>query len=155
MDDRAISAQQVLDFLNKRSLSKQLDMAQLQQREAYRHAAAVLAGIDNISSLKPVGGNSSSDTAAELLRDDLVPVRAKRLGGKLMLSADVRRPALAELVAESAILLALAANPNERTGTIQTQFESYLTGNPKPIEQQTLSELEDSCKRCCGWRAFP
>src|ERR1700681_1262030 len=110
---RAISAQQVLDFLSTRSKSKQLDTAQLQQRKAYRHAAAVLAGIDHISSLKPVGSNSPSGSAAELLHDDLVPVKAKRLGGRLMLSADIRRQALSELATEETFSLALAANPNE------------------------------------------
>lgn len=139
-----IPAEQVLAFLKKRRASAQLDKIQLQERQSYRRAAAVLAGIANIESLKPFGPSSPGSSATELLGDDLVPVRARRLGGKVMLSAEVRRQSLSELAADKAFLAALAANPNERTGPVQAQFESYLTGNAKPIDQQALSELEDS-----------
>jgi hypothetical protein len=139
-----ISARQVLDFLNEQNKSKQLGKAELEDRQAYRHAAAVLASIDDISSLKPLGSGGSSYSAADLLGDDLVPVRAKRLGGKVMLSVDVRHQALSELAARDAFVFALAANPAERSGPIQAQFESYLIGKAKPVEQQTLLELEDT-----------
>src|SRR5262249_1125062 len=82
--------------------------------------------------------------ADRLLEDDLIPIKVKRLGGNMMLSADVRRQALSELVGSNTVAAALAANPKERTGPVQAQFERYLTGNAVPIEQQTLSELEDT-----------
>ena len=68
-----IPAQEVLDFLSKRSKSVQLDVTQLQDREFYRRAAAVLAGVGDTSSLKPFGPTSPSASAAKLLREDLVP----------------------------------------------------------------------------------
>jgi hypothetical protein len=139
-----IPAQQALAFLREWNKGRQLDQRQLDQRRAYRHAAAVLAGIDDIGSLNPLGPVSPSLSAAEVLRDDLVPVNAKRVGGRVMLSADVRREALAELVGEHGLSAALAANPKERTGPVQAQFENYLMGPVKAIEKQTLPELEDS-----------
>ncbi|TFW57802.1 hypothetical protein CT676_27760 [Bradyrhizobium sp. MOS001] len=139
-----IPAERVLDLLAELDRSKQLDTALLEQRRAYRQAAAVLAGIEDLSSLKPVEPASSKTPADRLLGDDLVPIKMKRLSGKVMLSADVRRQALSELISSDTLSAALEANPKERTGPVQVQFECYLTGNAKPIEQQTLSELEDT-----------
>jgi hypothetical protein len=144
VEARTISAQQVLALLRGWNENRQPDTTQFEQRRAYRHAAAVLTGINDVRSLKPVGPASPSASAADVLREDLVPVNAKRLGGRVMLSAQIRHDALVELVGENSLQAALEANPNERTGPVQAQFENYLMGKAKPIEQQTLSELEDS-----------
>lgn len=139
----SISARQVLEFLDAWSKGAELNASDLAQRQGYRQAAAVLAGIEQLSSLQPVG-IAASRSAVELLRDDLVPVKAKRLSGKVMLAADVRRQALLELSESRAFESALRANPKERTGPIQARLESYLLGAPIPIEQQSLPELEDT-----------
>src|SRR4051812_23424301 len=97
IQSKAIPASQVVDFLEGLNKAAELDTAQLQQRRDYRHAAAVLAGIEDINSLKPVGSTSVPTGANKLLHDDLIPVRAAKLGGRVMLSADVRRQALLEL----------------------------------------------------------
>lgn len=138
-----ISAQQVLDFLDTWGKGAELNASDLAQRQGYRQAAAVLAGIDDLPLLQPVG-TAPTRSAAELLRDDVVPVKAKRLSGKVMLAADIRRQALLELSESRAFETALRANPKERTGPIQARLESYLLGAPIPIEQQTLPELEDT-----------
>lgn len=141
---RTVSAREALDFLGARSKSRQLDPPQLELRKAYRQAAAVLVGISDVASLNPLGSNLPGGSAGPLLGDDLVLVRRERVDGDMMLSADVRRTALRELVDAKALGAALDVNPQERFGPMQAAFEAYLTGKAKPIEEQSSSELEDT-----------
>ena len=141
---RMVSAREALDFLGARNKSRQLDASQLELRKAYRQAAAVLVGINDVASLKPLGTNFPQGAAGPLLGDDLVLVRRERVDGDMMLSADVRRTALKELADTKALDAALEANPRERDGPMQAQFEGYLKGKAKPIEGQSQAELEDT-----------
>jgi hypothetical protein len=151
----AIPTQEVLDFLVKLDKENQPDDSQIKDRASYRLAAAVLAGVDDLSSLNPVGPVSGLASASALLENDMVEVRADRLSGRLTLSADIRRKALSELAERNAIESALAANPKERTGPVQARFESYLLGKAVPAERQTLAELEDSLQALVWLEGVP
>jgi hypothetical protein len=111
-------------------------------REDYRQAAAVLAAIAEPQQLRPVNGPFEPGTGERLLRNDLVNVPERSLGGRVMLHHDVRRAALRSLSTRERMLWALDANVRERTGSVQQQLENYLKGTAKPLTNQSRDELE-------------
>lgn len=115
-------------------------------RDGYLRAAAVLTAIGDIGSLKPalkVGKFAKTQLAAsDVLRDQLILTTGSRFDGAVMLAPDVRREILATFHERGEILDALEANPGERKSELQAHFERYLLGTPKPLERQSLEELE-------------
>lgn len=110
---------------------------------AYQAAAAVLAAIDNVGALRSITGDTGH--AEEALQADLVATPARRsLGGSKMLRYEIRRNALARLGTREAILDALAANPEERTGSVQNAFERCVRGDSVPLDKQTIPQLEET-----------
>jgi hypothetical protein len=111
--------------------------------EGYQEAAAVLAAIDNVDTLRSVSGDTGD--AKESLEADLVETPARRLlGGRKMLRYEIRRKALERLGTRAAIQRALDANPGERTGAVQATFERYVRGESLPLEKQSVEQLEET-----------
>jgi hypothetical protein len=108
---------------------------------AYQEAAAVLATIDDPMLLRSTSHETGD--AEKVLAPDLVVAPTRRaLGISKMLRYDVRREALSRLGSREAILRALEANPQERTGKIQRRFEECVRGEVKPLAEQPLEDLE-------------
>lgn len=136
-----LTATSILDQLARLRTESAPDPKTEAARRSYRQAAAVLAAIEYPTTLRPLDESLICDNPSDLLASDLVAATGSRLEGRVLLKHDVRRSALKELGIER-IHAALDANPSERTGVIQLQFESYLTGTAKPVEAQTTDELE-------------
>ena len=115
---------------------------QAQPAEEYRQAAAVLAALSKPEDLHPVSGSFTPGAGVAALGGDLVKAPEARLGGRLMLTHEARRAALKSLGSREQMLKALEANPAERVGPVQQQFENYLSGKAKPLPDQNRAELE-------------
>lgn len=139
-----LRTEDVLALLASRRQSASEHSIPSSRRRAFRQAAAVLAGVRDIEKLQPVGAAGTPGEAKRVLKDDFISVPGPKFDGTWMLAPALRRAALRELGSRSAIQDALGANPKERTGRIQAQFERYLLGDPAPIESQSLAELEDT-----------
>jgi hypothetical protein len=110
-------------------------------RDSYRRAAAVIAVVDDPQKLRPADAGWEN-VPPNVIASDLVPAS---LGGRSsagVLQHDLRRAALRELGSRDRMIAALKANPHERTGLVQHQFERYLAGDAAPIDDQTHEELE-------------
>jgi hypothetical protein len=140
---RKLTASDVNDYLKALNF-QQAAKPDLALRESYRAAAAVLASVNNVFSLRAVSGDAGH--AEAVLQDDLVPTGAAKtlLGGNVMLRHEVRRNTLLKLGSQEKILKALEVNPDERTGPVQTVFELYLKDQGKPLGDQSAGELEAS-----------
>ena len=121
------------------------------QVRAYREAAAVLAAIREIDLLRPLG-EASAGAAAKLLGPELMPATGQRFDGLVMLSPEVRAAAVRDLVASGRVTAALDANPAERHGLLQAQYERYLRHTARPLSEQTIDELEATLQ-VCVWLA--
>lgn len=141
LEGRPLSAEQVLRSLDERR-ARRKDAEPDQQTQAYRRAASVLAAVRDPDRLRPVGPGAASGSAGSLLQQDWIVASGRKFDGHLMLDPGVRRAALKQLGSRSAILEALEANPGERSGLLQIQFERYLRGEASPLEAQTYDELE-------------
>jgi hypothetical protein len=139
-----LNAQQVLAFLRERRASISEDTGVADRRRGYRKAAAVLVGIRYPSQLRPVDLDGTPGEAESLLKNELITAPGPKFDGVVMLAPESRQVGLRELGSHSAMKAALEANPQERTGSLQIQFESYLSKTAKPIEEQTQAELEDT-----------
>ena len=137
-----LSAGDVLSFLDSRV--KKGQPGDNQKRRQYRLAASVLAGIQDPENLRPLTGSWRPGEGRELLKDELVPATGRRLEGRLMLDLESRRGALKELGTRRSMAEALQANPHERTGPVQLQFERFLQGGVKPINEQSPEDLSAS-----------
>lgn len=137
------SAQDVLSFLRSRREEGVEAVAPKRQRE-FRQAAAVLAGIQDLAALNPVGRPARPGEASAVLRGDVVPATGRKLAGKVMLAPDVRREALRDLGSPSAMLGALEANSHERSGRVQAQLERYLRGEAPALTDQSPEELDET-----------
>ena len=143
-DKSPLSATDALAFLQSRR-AQDPDPTRESRRIAYLQAASVLAGINDIKNLNPFGTVASvPNEAFSLLENDLVDAPTTKFAGTVTLTTEARKEGLSGLGSPSEMLSALAANPTERTGPIQQQFERYLQGNPPPIEQQTLEQLTET-----------
>lgn len=141
--DGTLTASAILAQIQR--LNAPSDAAAELRRESYRQAAAVLAAVEHPSALRPVDASQEVENPLALFGADLVPASGSALDGHVALRHDVRRSALRELGSRERMLGALEANPSERTGgTVQVQFEEYIRGASKPIEQQSLEELQAS-----------
>jgi hypothetical protein len=135
------SAAEVLALLRK-SRPKPLSNDDNIKRRAYRNAAAVLAALSNPNELRPAGMPGLPGEGERLLATELVAATGRRLDGRVMLRPEARRAAFAELRSIKSRREALEANPKERTGELQADFERYLLGNPLPVEDQSPKQLE-------------
>jgi hypothetical protein len=143
-----LQASDVLAFLDKRQAARSAPEIQ-QRRGAFRQAAAVLAAIFDLDHLQPVGGTGKPGEAKSLLADELVPASGDNLGGEIMLRQESRKAALAELGTRQAMLQALNANPQERTGTVQAELERLITSimpneAPPNYMAQSAPKVEDT-----------
>jgi hypothetical protein len=132
-----ISAEEIRAYLDSQALPEH----PLADVRAYQQAAAVLVAIRNPEHLRPLG-TAPAGAATELLGSDLVPATGRKFNGQVMLGPDVRAETIRNLVAVGRIEEALEANPAERDGPLQTQFERYLRQEAPPLAEQTLEELE-------------
>jgi hypothetical protein len=135
------SAQAILDQIRRLQppAAKGVD----DSRRSFRQAAAVLASVSDLTTLKPVDPVGGS--APESLAGDLVSTAGSRLEGRFVLRHEIRQTALAELKSANRIEAALEANKDERkrSGVLQQQLERYLKGNEGPaIDSQTQEQLE-------------
>jgi len=135
----SLSATDVLSFLDSRK--RQAKPGEDGKRQQYRLAASVLAGIKHPESLRPLTGDWTTGEGQELLKDELVKATGRKFEGQFMLQLESRRRALKELGTREAMQSALNANPQERTGPVQLQFERYLQRAVKPITDQWPDEL--------------
>jgi hypothetical protein len=119
-------------------------------RGRYRAAAAVLAAIQSPSTLRPVGEVGGGGQAETVLADELIPATGRGFHGTVMLDPAVRLDTVRELVKTGGIEAALAANPDERVGSIQEQLERYLTGKAEPLDTQSLDQL-DATAQIAAW----
>jgi hypothetical protein len=143
-DKSPLSGTDALAFLQSRRTQRP-DPARESRRSAYLQAASVLAGINDIKALNPLGSVARAPNEAfALLKNDLVDAPTAKFAGPVTLTTEARKAGLSALGSPGAMLNALAANPSERTGPIQEQFERYLQGNSLPIEQQTLEQLTET-----------
>ncbi len=110
--------------------------------DGYRQAAAVLTAIAQPEQLRPVTGTFQPGQGVLLLGNELVRAPSGRLGGQVMLSHTARRAALRALATRDQMLRALEANPDERGGIVQQQFEAYLASTATPVSDQSREELE-------------
>ena len=109
---------------------------------AYREAAAVLASVTDLDSLRPAGP-APAGKAAELLEPDLVRATGSAFAGSVMLRPEVRADAIRGLVAGGRVAEALGANPEQQRGLLQDQLRRYLGGRADPLaSQSSLPELE-------------
>lgn len=121
-----------------------VDLGAAPEREAtdvvaYRAAAAVLVWFAP-RSLRPFGVDVDRTELPAAFADDCEPVRTPE-GPRLALRADIRRAALAKLLAEHAIEAALAANPERPRTPAQRVLERLLLGRdlPDPLEPEELA----------------
>src|SRR5215213_4854785 len=114
------------------------------RRQLYRQAAAVLVALKKPDLLQPVGGTGPEGEGKEALKDELIPATGRNFDGTVMLHPDSRSKAIAELNTIDKRQNALLANPNERTGTLQRQLESYLLDVSIPIDEQPPEQLDET-----------
>jgi hypothetical protein len=147
--DKFLQASDVLAFLDKRS-ARARPAEEEELRSQYRKAAAVLAALRNPDGLRPIGGSGKLGEGVRLLTSELVTTTGRKFEGAVMLRSEVRRAAIRELQGREARLNALRANPAERTGAVQQALELYLVGDPKPIGEESASDL-DSILQVSVW----
>jgi hypothetical protein len=133
-----LNADQILGYLASRQPALDRAPAHVQP---YRDAAAVLVAIRNLKALSPLG-SAPAGRAADLLGPDLIPATGAAFHGEVMLSPEVRAQTIRVLVATRRLDAALAANPSERDGPLQTHFERYLRRDAPLLEEQSLAELD-------------
>lgn len=146
--DSYVTISEVLAFLDKRRTAVESRPDEEELRSRYRHAAAVLATINDPEKLRPVGGEGQKNEGVRLLGDELIPAVAEKFGGGLMLRPGTRRAAIRELSDPAARQAALDANPHERAGTLQEILEAYLVGKPLPLEDLSLEQLQETLQVC-------
>jgi len=115
-----------------------------ERRRLYRQAAAVLVSLKEPESVQPVGGQGAYGEGEHALEMDLIPATGRDFDGKVMLHPDARRQAIAELPTIESRQLALNANPQERTGSIQRQLERYLLNAEIPLDEQPPEQLDET-----------
>lgn len=143
MTSRAyLSVGQVLSYLDRKKTSN--PSRDEERRRQFRLAAAVLAGIRHPENLQPLTADGKPGEGLELLKGELVRATGRKFEGQVMLDLDTRRKALRELGKREAMLDALQANPTERTGPVQEQFERYLRNQAEPIVEQHAEDLSST-----------
>jgi hypothetical protein len=143
--DGELSIESIMAFLEAPAIEKSVGPKRSpEQVQAYREAAAVLAAVQNPDALKPVGRSAIVGGATLVIGEDLVPATGRKFAGKVMLAPDVRTDTLRELVSAGRIQDALAANPAERTGSIQQRLEQYILGSPPDLASQSLADLSET-----------
>jgi hypothetical protein len=146
-----LDAYDVRAFLAQRSLGRLDEQRPPDQLRAYREAASVLIAVKNLEELRPCDGPTADGPVIELLGPDLMPATGRRFHGTVMMEPAIRVEAVQRLVAEDRLGDALAANPDERVGDpFQAHFESYLLGDPPPLGEQTLPQL-DATRQVALW----
>jgi formylglycine-generating enzyme required for sulfatase activity len=117
-------------------------------QRAYQEAASVLASFDP-DLLNPVPANEITQQSAHELLDTsvLASVSTKT---KWVLAPELRRESLKRLVDGRRVEDALAANPDRLKDLLQLTFEQYLHGAGKPLQLQSLRELQASLQ-VCDW----
>lgn len=136
------TAADILALLDRRAQAKSaIDES---KKRLYRQAAAVLVSLKRPEALQPVGGGGSPDEGRNALADELIPATGRKFEGTLMLHPDSRRAAIKELSTGDARLQALAANPEERTGSLQRQLERYLLQAATPLDEQPAEQLDET-----------
>ena len=116
---------------------------------AYEDAAAVLAAIETPEALKPFG-DAEQGVALRVLGERLIPATGRRFAGTVMLDPDSRYEAISRLAKQGQLEAALLVNDGERDGPIQAQLEAYLLGTAKPLEEQSLDDL-DATRQVAVW----
>src|SRR6186997_48021 len=97
---QGLGAAQVLGILDTRRQEAQRPQVSEASLKAYRASAAVLVTVSDPDRLRPMGELTHFGEAPVVLANDLIPSSARKFDGQVMLSPDVRREALKELVAE-------------------------------------------------------
>ena len=138
---KALSASDILGAL-RQSTASTPDVDPKVRRD-YLRAAAVLTAIRNIDELNADAPSSPLD-AKQVLGGMLMPASGSGFDGKVMLTPEARREALATFRDPAEIRNALDANPAERRSDLQKHFETYLLGKPKPLDAQDLNELRQT-----------
>jgi hypothetical protein len=147
-----LSADDVLAYLADEAGSGPAVASFPEQVQAYREAAAVLVAVEHPERLKPLGGEPAADPVTTVLGNDLVPATGRKFGGKVMLAPEVRVEAIQGLMSAGRLEEALAANPEERSGSLQAHLERYLRHQAPPLERQSLDEL-DATRQVALWLA--
>jgi cellulose synthase operon protein C len=114
----------------------------------YREAAAVLSSFDPIT-LNPLAdvGRDRRSFVSQMIGDTYISYDA---GGEPVWSLrnDVRLAALKRLGSQSKMQRALQANPSRPKDSLQTVYESYINGNPKPLTEMSRDELAGALQAC-------
>jgi hypothetical protein len=121
-------------------------------------AASVLSSFD-VHKLKPAGDPQADETVDELLAHS-VQVKSDTDARLWSLSDTARVAVLRQLKETGRTSVALAANPEKFDSQLQRALESYLSGNAKSIDQQTIDELAAASRvsewlRAAGYSNLP
>jgi tetratricopeptide (TPR) repeat protein len=107
---------------------------------AYREAAAVLAWFDP-GAIRPSGASAPAQAPPPAFLAECVATPSPSAGARWVLLTEIRRQALAELLARGAFEAALAANPERPDEPLQRMLEAHLRRAAPPVEQQSLPDL--------------
>lgn len=151
MKSVTLTKEAVVSRLARLGASKE-DVRPNEQRQLwrYREAAAVLSSFDPVA-LNPAERDSKDrwNLVSAIIGDTYISYNAS--GEPIWsLRNNVRLAALRRLGTRSRMQHALRANSSRPRDTLQTVFESYINGEPKPLSAMSRDELA-SALQACQW----
>lgn len=116
--------------------------------DALHEAAAVLGWFDP-ATIRTIGGPVDHDSLDQLMAHSVDTVDA---GGmrRRTITPDIRVAVLRQLKERGRTSQALAANPPHTGDPLRQTMAAYLSGHVKPVDEQSLTELE-STSSVCEW----